>query len=348
MATTSSLTVNASKVASTLTDYPAYVDLSEMPAAFWAEVANGGGDIRVYSDSGLTTELAREVVSCNTATDTGEMHVKVPSLTTSTVIYVTTDGVSSEPAAASTYGSENVWTEYALVMHNGASIDATGNGNYTSTSNLTPGDSTGPLGAATDYAAADAISTLYNPDEDAMTISLWLNGNSNLNTAATDNNQFVYHRSANRNFSWNWAYDTDDINGRWYDTSNAILADTTWSGPNSVLGTSGWHYGVNSRDDTAEIAYQYWDGVERAETTTFSGTGSHGVPSVPMSISYLGDNNDEWNGLVAEFRVAHTQLDPDWIITEYNNQSDVATFWTVADEGGGGVTKNALFFGGGM
>lgn len=39
---TFSLTVTSGKVAATLTNYPAYVDLSEMPAGFWSVVANGG------------------------------------------------------------------------------------------------------------------------------------------------------------------------------------------------------------------------------------------------------------------------------------------------------------------
>jgi hypothetical protein len=39
-----------------------YIDLADMPAAFWDSVANGGGDIRTFLADG--TELAREVVSC--------------------------------------------------------------------------------------------------------------------------------------------------------------------------------------------------------------------------------------------------------------------------------------------
>jgi hypothetical protein len=151
--TTFSLTVNASKVAATLTDYPAYVDLADMPASFWAEVTNGGGDIRVYSDSGLTTELAREVVSCDTAVDTGEMHVKVPSLTTSSVIYVTVDGTSTEPAAGATYGSQAVWSDYILVVHGDDATTSTvtdsANGvtiNKLSANN--PAEATGKIGQA--------------------------------------------------------------------------------------------------------------------------------------------------------------------------------------------------------
>jgi hypothetical protein len=57
------LTIDSTKVPATLTDFPVYVNLADMPAEFWNTVKEGGGDIRVYKADGVT-ELAREVVSC--------------------------------------------------------------------------------------------------------------------------------------------------------------------------------------------------------------------------------------------------------------------------------------------
>src|SRR5690606_31104823 len=110
--------------------------LADMNSLFWSTVANGGGDIRLYKADG-TTELAREVVSCDTSGETGEVHVKYAgtlSSTVDTVIQVHADGTSSDYAAGATYGSEAVWTEYAGVWHlpNGTTLtanDSTSNGN---------------------------------------------------------------------------------------------------------------------------------------------------------------------------------------------------------------------------
>ena len=75
MANTANVVVQSSQVTADLTDFPLLVDLSDLPAGFWSTVSNGGGDIRVFKADG-TTELAREVVSCDTATETGELWVK--------------------------------------------------------------------------------------------------------------------------------------------------------------------------------------------------------------------------------------------------------------------------------
>jgi hypothetical protein len=69
-------------------------------------------------------------------------------------------------------------------------------------------------------------------------------------------------------------------------------------------------------------------------------------------VTFFGRSSDEAdavNGYLDEIRMKNLVLSADWITTEYNNQSDVATFWTIAEEGGGGgAANNATFFGGGM
>lgn len=137
------ITIDHTKVAGTLTDYPLYLDLSTLDATFWARVQNGGGDIRFTSSDG-TTELAREIVSCDTATDTGEVYVKVPSVssTTDTVIYLYYgDPDKSDYAASDTYGSQNVWGSNAKYIGHfqGNANDSSANGNDGSLRGITTG-----------------------------------------------------------------------------------------------------------------------------------------------------------------------------------------------------------------
>ena len=113
------ITIPSSKVDSTLSNYPLYVDLSDMPDSFYDIVTEDGGDIRCYSDASLTTELAREVVTLDTTAKTGELHIKVPSVSSSadTTVYVFVNGLDTEPAVTATYGRNAVWSNYAVVCH---------------------------------------------------------------------------------------------------------------------------------------------------------------------------------------------------------------------------------------
>lgn len=131
------ITIDHTKVPADLTDFPVYVNLADLPSAFWSLVADGGGDIRCFKDDG-TTELAREVVSCVQASDTGEMYVKYTgtlSSTVDTVIRIYADGVSSEPAVGATYGRNAVWSDYRLVSH-GGTLDSSGNVTVTKAGNF--------------------------------------------------------------------------------------------------------------------------------------------------------------------------------------------------------------------
>jgi hypothetical protein len=102
------------------------------------EAKSIGSDIRVFDEQaeGLV-ELPREVVSCDPVTETGEVWVKVPSLSSSadTVLQVHVDGSSSDyDSATDLFGRNEVWSDYGFVSHDGGPTDSTGN-----TSTMTAG-----------------------------------------------------------------------------------------------------------------------------------------------------------------------------------------------------------------
>ena len=55
------MVIQNGKVDADLSDFPVYVDLSDLPAGFHSNVQDGGADIRVTESDG-ETEVAREVV----------------------------------------------------------------------------------------------------------------------------------------------------------------------------------------------------------------------------------------------------------------------------------------------
>jgi len=75
------ITVDFNEVDANLTNFPVLVDLADLPAGFFTNVASDGGDIRVTNSGGLT-ELPREVVAINTGGSTGELWFKADSLST--------------------------------------------------------------------------------------------------------------------------------------------------------------------------------------------------------------------------------------------------------------------------
>ncbi|MFQ5922269.1 MAG: LamG-like jellyroll fold domain-containing protein, partial [Anaerolineales bacterium] len=136
------ITVQSSQVDANVSNFPVYVDLADLGADFFSNVNADGGDIRVTNSTG-TVEMPREVVAINTGAQTGELHFRADSLSSSAntnfYIYYGNSG-ASDYAVTATYGRNNVWSNsYAAVWHleeeaAGTSttnlyVDSTGNGN---------------------------------------------------------------------------------------------------------------------------------------------------------------------------------------------------------------------------
>jgi hypothetical protein len=325
------LTVNASLVTGSHSNSPVHVDLAEMPADFWSEVTNGGGDIRCYSDSGMSTQIPREVVACDTGTDTGQLHVKVPSLTTSSVIYVTVDGVSTEPAANSTYGSEAVWSAYATMWHMGdlttSSIkDSSANANTgTKVGTNNPPQVAGVIGNAQDFNGTTSEISRTSTSSLALTGAfaiggfLRIDGNNKfqfavakVNPPGTQNGYFLLVTNTNlaRFEIWN--------------SSSAVSVDTT--GNALSIGTTYFVVGVF---DGSQIRILL-NGVQIGSAVNAAlGSGSQTL--------YLGRDSrsaaNYFDGMLDEMFIINGAISNDWVLTQYNNLTNPATFWTITGDG---------------
>ena len=135
------ITIDNTKVSADLTDYPVYLDLSELGTDFFDNVKSGGGDIRITT-SDEETEVPREIVSCDTTAETGEVHFKGDlsgSTDTDFYVYYGNSG-ASDYAITATYGAENVWgSNYKGVYHLQEAVNTTAGGYNDSTSNSRDG-----------------------------------------------------------------------------------------------------------------------------------------------------------------------------------------------------------------
>ena len=329
------VTIDNTKVPSTQTDIPIYVDLSDLSKA-WSDIFDtcrtDGGDIRVTLAN--WTELAREIVSIDTTAKTWEMRVKIPSLSSSadTVIHVYYDWIRTEPAASSTYWSENVrWSEYLTVHHMN---DATTSTVLDSTSNNNDG---------TKWAATQ-------PTETAWQLWQWqdFDGTEYINLPDIEMNGLA-NFTLQTVFRHDWwssgrimSKDQIGIQGAW-------IVWIDWSGDLTAQVHNGsWRstatYAAYSQDasihkldvvldDTANEVRLYLDAVEvwsAAFTWTLDDSDNEivtfGADSDPGTKGHL------LNWLVDESRILNTNRSEDRLTIEKNNRFSTASFYSASDE----------------
>jgi len=321
MAVTWIVTIDNTKVSADLTDYPVYIDLSDMPAAWRDVVTNGWGDIRCYK-SDWTTELAREVVSCDTATNNWELHVKYSWTLSSSVdtdIKIVVDWISTEPAAWSTYGSEAVWSDYKAVYHmneaSGNIADATGNGN-TGTANWNPTYSQS-------WIFWSAIDLDWTWDYFEIATSPFLSSTFSIQALVKSNdwtNRWVVY----------WEFvgtDTKNYIGYFEGSDNFIFDQFTpssWWVQWATVWTSRTHILANqSAVDSRELFTNWASDGTASETYSWSTPTSVRIWSRP-SLEEL-----DWQ--IDEIRFMDWVTVPSWrATTEYNNWLSASTFYSTS------------------
>lgn len=336
-------TVNASDVPATQTNFPVYVDLSRLGITTQAEADS----VRVYADVDKTTEWARDIV------DVAEMHVKVPSLTSTVEIFVDWDGVSADYATTATYGAQAVWADYEAVWHmSGANastakkLDSTGNGwNWTEVN--TPQTAT-----ADQWGGSDTAYSMFGLDGQTSNTSSydWLYAGSMTSTIASSDCTFSIWLKPNNSPTtivqhflreeWNGGTGKSNIGFTWYtdDTINfgyaTFTGNATYSSPaTSNSGTiNSWNYAVGRRQATDYYpSVSLNNGTKVVGTTgasTSLGTGNNnGMLLNARRNSTYSSAYRYMDGQFGEARIRLSELSDNWVTAEYNNQSDEATFW---------------------
>jgi hypothetical protein len=149
-----------------------------------------------------------------------------------------------------------------------------------------------------------------------ITISAWC--------YVKDNDNYVTIASRHNG----WQFDTEDnpINNiNWWSSSNSV--DIT----GSQVSQNVWHHLVATIDDSSDTTNLYIDGVLDA---TNSGSVTHVDTGGTL---YLGDWNgdssaQDWAGFLDEIRIMDVALNNSWIETEFNNQNNSNTFYSVGNE----------------
>lgn len=338
------------------TNFPVYLDLSDLPLAFHTNVKSDGCDIRMVEANEIT-ETAFELVDYDATSDTGEIHFLADSLSYTTdtdfYIYYGNSGASCY-AITDTYGAEAVWADYSAVWHmqedpSGTApqiLDSTANSHdLTSFGTMTSGDLvTGKIGNAIDFDGSnDYFSTPDTASLDPGLGDFTTSGIVNLDDAST-RQQMMFK---------------GDTSGDWWlhgNLSNTALeigyddaSSFQYFRPTvTAILTSQWYHWVGVRDK-GSLFFVYEDGVSLGSTATNNGD----VQSTQAL--EIGTTNGEigsvfLDGRIDELRIRKEVLSTDWNSTEHNNQNSPSTFYSVGSQETDGVappsveTQNIYWF----
>ena len=302
-------------------------------------IANGGGDMQVFSDTAATTRLPIEVVSFVTGvTPVAQVWVRTPSYTAGDTITIGKDDTQiSQPAVGAAFGRNAVWVDsYELNVNMDSLVDSTGNGNDgTIGSAITT--VTGKIGEARRYNGG-SLSWMTNgaaqviDSTQPFIISQWINP-STINT-----NDVLFCFATNGGSGYLGVFVLDSS----YGVFNIGSSDSTFKrvGVNATF-PAGVYTKVDivfdGVDSTSQSSYTiYYNGVPQTKRDI----GAFG--NVPQ-INSIGSQGQGFSAVadIDSTSLARQDRSGDYVSSTYNNQNDPDNFGTSSEYvlvGGGGIT----------
>ena len=331
------ITIDHTKVGSTLTNYTALVSITG--DANLKSVSNGGlvidtgGNDIVFSANGaIASLLSWEIESYDPAAGDLKAWVKVPTVssTTDTVFFMN----YGNPAYSAFQGGSTgaAWSRYSSVFHLGDATtlslaDSSASGN-TLTNTGTATASAGMVRGGADFGGTARLhndAPIIPNGSTSRSMSFWFKMSTNVSCSFVGfgsasqpsgfgQNFYIYYDGTHIGLSrgdsfvhtFNWTYDTN-----WHH----LLIDD----PNAVLAN----------------VVMYLDGVNQGATGGSPAALITGVSGSNRIV--LGGNPDavgNFKGSLDEFRltVAGGNLGSGWAVTEYNNINSPSTFMTVGSQ----------------
>ena len=339
------LTIQSSKVSATLSNFPVLLTADTLPSEMFDAdgsypAQNGGGDIRISSDSAGTTQLPIEVVSFvtdnNPANGSAQIWVKVTSVSSSadTDIYIwyNTSGSDTQPGRTDTYGSDNVWdSSYVGVWHleedpTGSAPqfnDSTATLAHGTSSNMESGDSVAAkVGNGVNADGSNESITVGSvgalEPASAVTVEAWIRRDGTVPDWAT----IIWSGPVN-NDPWG-AYGIQNANASGDD--QILWKITTGSTDDTIAFTtaiaSGTWYHVAGIYDGSDM-YARLNGSQEATASKTGSIADYGTPG----LRFFGDSTGGYaNYSLDEVRISNAARSADWLNATYNNQSDPSTF----------------------
>lgn len=340
------ITIDSAQVSGS-TDLDYFPVLIDSTVALWADTGNGGhveqadgGDILFTSANGIT-KLDHEIESYDNTTGALIAWVEVPTLgaTADTTIYIyygNNAGGLAEWNVSGTWdegGSQNFRGVWHLNEASGSAVDSTSYGTSGSVSGTVARQASGTVGYGYDYGnngqvdAGDPGDGHLDFGTNSFTVSMWLNIDQ-----STGNYQLPLSKGGYQTSSPGYSFETNTSG----DTLQFEIADGSnyEISPTSGVSNDIWYYVVGVVDKTNDRLRLYVDGSQIGIGTDISSAGSVSN-SDPLTFAFA---TYDLNGLLDEVRVANSARSPNWIATEFNNQDDPGSFYSVSGEQSPGIS----------
>lgn len=321
------ITIDPSKVAGALADFPVWIDLVDAQVA--ARAQPNGQDLFFTASDG--SPLAYEIQRWDAPSQHLTAWVRVPKLssTSPTVLYLRYgDASAAKPPSPATVFSSSFAAVWHLedALSSTAIADATGTHAGTA-SGLTPAQQVAAkLGGGIAYDGGNGVIDFANPlnGNGPHTISAWVSQRSTTTTDAL----VVLGTAACGQSRWLHAYFNAD-------TVAVGFYCNDWANPGVPITGAGWtllHWVYDGgMHGTSSI---YRNGALAAGPYTHTGNpvGTQGAGG------YIGNAPAGWGtnlgatATIDEVRIATAARSAEWIATEYANQSAPGTFYSVGPE----------------
>lgn len=327
------LVIQSGQVTDTETDFPALITEDTLPSEIFDAdgsypALNGGGDIRLSSDSAGNTQLACEIekfVTDNTPADgKASIWVKVPSLSSSsnTTIYIWYNkSGETQPAEDAAYGKEAVWkSSFKMVQHMnqdpsggfGCMVDSTSNDNDgTPNGSMTSGDLVdGKIDGSLDFDGANdyivcGVANMSDIDA-AGTLSCW--AKYTVQPGISVENLVL---KSSLTGAVQLGFQSNEV-VVWMSGGASIVSATQPS-------ADAWHYYVFTTTGTNHALYVDGSEVDTSTVTLQSGT----TNSASITTAAWGEAFD---GLIDEVHFSDITHLIGRTATEYANQNSPGTF----------------------
>jgi hypothetical protein len=317
------ITISASEVMGDLVDFPVLIDITHPDLK---DKARADGYDILFTDSDGWTKLDHEIELYNGTIGNLIAWVKVPLLssTSDTEIYMY---YGNSEQSTPTENPAGVWDDdYVMVQHlretSGTHYDSTQYG-FDGTEYIdSPGtqnaigkiDGADEFDGSDDYVKINNIGTLLD-NERNITFSLWVNTASD---GTTWDNPFSFGNGQFR-------FESGDPTTNIHVFNSGIDNDEIIEALGSIT-LDAWNFITFASNDSSWALYI--DGTIRDSGTTDGGlnVGSDLFLGARFEIS------DQWKGLIDEVRISNATRSIDWITTEFNNQNDTSSFYSLGSE----------------
>ncbi|MCK5062327.1 MAG: DUF2341 domain-containing protein, partial [Candidatus Aenigmarchaeota archaeon] len=321
--------IDYTKVNGIQIDFPLLINITDTDLT---DHAQSDGDDIAFTDSG-GSKLDHEIEFYNSTTGWLVAWVRIPTLsnTTDTVINI----YYGNSNASNQQNVTGVWdSNFVMVQHlqetdidggAGDIKDSTKYVNNGTTVNMNTADQVpGLIGGSFDFDGSnDYINCGNDPSvriTSAITVSAWMKSSS-LNTWSTlvaKGHGETYVLNAGINGNYVGMFRIWDSNTEYGDSNTGLnLADNQW------------HFVVGTYDGS--LIQIYGDG--NAYTAPGSHVGDIDSTADNLLIGYdSGSSNELAKGFIDEVRISNTARSAGWIATEYNNQFNPDSFYSVSSE----------------